>query len=376
MNMKQFKLTFLLAVLMSMVGVKATAQATTHDFEVANADGVTIFYRKISNKKNIKIVEVTFRGNSYSSDNNRYTGDVVIPASVTYGGKTYSVTNIGVSAFRGCSDLTSVTIPNSVLTIDDYAFQDCSSLTSVTIPNSVTSIELGAFKGCSSLTSITIPYKVTRIGNATFEGCIGLTSIIIPYGVKRIGYHTFHGCSGLTSVRIPNSVTIIEHLAFYKCTGLTSIEIPNSVTSIGESAFSGCSGLTSVTIGNSVTSIGNGAFYGCSGLTSVAVKIKTPLAIDSYTFPNRANAVLCVPNGSKAAYQAADYWNEFMKIVENGDADGDGAIDVNDVTSTINHILNKPTSSFIEGAADVDGDGVIDVNAVQGIINIALGKDK
>ncbi len=174
------------------------------------------------------------------------TGDLVIPASVTNGGTTYSVTIIGNSAFENCSGLTSVTIPNSVTTIGASAFWYCFGLTSVTIPNSVTSIGSSAFHNCSGLTSVTIPNSVTNIGSSAFRNC-----------------------SGLTSVTIPNSVTNIGSSAFRNCRGLTSVTIPNSVTSIGGSAFNGCSGLTSVTIPNSVTNIGGSAFYGCSGLKTV-----------------------------------------------------------------------------------------------------------
>ncbi len=98
---------------------------------------------------------VTYRGGRHDSYSNEYSGSVVIPASVTYNGTTYSVTSIGNSAFYECSSLTSVTIGNSVTSIGDGAFQYCSSLTSVTIGNSVTSIGYDAFYYCSSLTSIT-----------------------------------------------------------------------------------------------------------------------------------------------------------------------------------------------------------------------------
>ena len=105
--MKQIKLTFLLAVLMSMVGAKSFA----YDIEVKNADGVTIYYNYINNSTEL---EVTYRGSSASSYSNDYTGNVVIPSEVTYNNKTYSVTSIGENAFYGCYGLTSVTIPNSV----------------------------------------------------------------------------------------------------------------------------------------------------------------------------------------------------------------------------------------------------------------------
>ena len=210
---------------------------------------------------------VTFQTDSYNS----YSGDVVIPESVEYNGSTYSVTSIDNYAFKFCSDLTSVNIPNSVTSIGNYAFNGCSGLTSITIPNSVTSIGGSAFYGCSSLTSVTIPNSVTSIGGGVFYACSSLTTVTIPNSVTDIGGSAFAGCSGLTRVTIPNSVTSIGDYAFNGCSSLTSITIPNSVTSIGNSAFSGCSSLTSVTIPNSVTSIGNYAFSGCSSLTIISI---------------------------------------------------------------------------------------------------------
>ncbi|MDD7528895.1 MAG: leucine-rich repeat domain-containing protein [Bacteroidales bacterium] len=143
---------------------------------------------------------VTYRGRSYYEYDDEYTGDVVIPATVTYGGKTYSVTSIGDYAFDGCSGLTSVTIPNSVTSIGEYAFYECSGLTSVTIPNSVTSIGSCAFSGCSGLTSVTIGNSVTSIGGSAFYNCSGLTSVTIGNSVTSIGYHAFEECTQLTNI--------------------------------------------------------------------------------------------------------------------------------------------------------------------------------
>ena len=199
------------------------------------------------------------------------SGNLVIPQSVSYETITYSVISIGYGAFAGCSDLTSIEIPNSVTSIGNGAFYGCTSLTTIEIPNSVTSIGDDTFYGCTSLTSVEIPNSVTSIGDRAFEGCSGLTSVTIPNSVTSIGSEAFQYCSSLTSVTIPNSVTSIGKEAFYECTGLTSVTIGNSVTSIGRETFAYCSGLSSVTIGNSVTSIGDNAFYGCTSLTSVEI---------------------------------------------------------------------------------------------------------
>ena len=308
------KLTLLLAFLMPVT-------ALAHDFEV---DG--IFYNIYGTA-----ATVTYRGVSYGSYN-EYSGSVSIPETVNYNGTTYSVTSIGDYAFRDCSGLTSVTIPNSVTSIGNYAFQGTAwydnqphglvyaglvaykykgtmpAGTSITIKEGTKGIANYAFSGCSGLTSVTIPNSVTSIGYNAFSSCSGLTRVnisdlrawcnisfsgtsanplyyahhlymngtevtdlIIPNSITSIGEYAFSGCSGLTSVTIPNSVTSIGDYAFSYCSGLTSVTIPNSVTSIGSSAFRNCSGLTSVTIPNSVTSIGSVAFSGCSGLTSVTI---------------------------------------------------------------------------------------------------------
>ena len=311
------RFTFLFSLILSVV---FSTSALAYDVKIDR-----IYYNLISEGKTAEV----------TSGEEEYSGEVVIPSSITTEGKEYlvtsigneafhsdsgltsvdipnSVTSIGIYAFEGCSGLTSVTIPNSVTSIGEGAFSDCRGLTSVDIPNSVTSIGEWAFYGCSSLTSVTIPNSVTSIGKYAFSDCSaledviivndmfvhlpetysghysipeniseiiggaffdckGLTSVDIPNSVTSIGEGTFYGCSGLTSITIPNSVANIGAFTFAVCSSLASIIIPNCVTSIGEYAFVNCSSLTSITIPNSVTRIGVSAFYRCSGLTSVTI---------------------------------------------------------------------------------------------------------
>ena len=178
---------------------------------------------------------------------------------------------IGESAFSGCSELTSLTLPDGVEKIGQSAFYHCSGLTSLTLPSSITTISENAFSGCSGLTSLTLPDGVTEIGDFAFKGCSGLTSLTLPDGVTEIGWCVFSGCSGLTSLTLPDGVTEICASAFSGCSGLTSLPLPDGVKWIGASAFSGCSGLTSLTLPSSITTIGKSAFYHCSGLTSLTL---------------------------------------------------------------------------------------------------------
>ena len=281
------------------VALLATTCLWADDFEV---DGICYNYLDGNN------VEVT---NNNSINAEKYSGEVIIPSTVTYKGTTYNVTSIGDWAFFQCSSLSSITIPNSVTSIGERAFSQCSALSSITIPNSVTSIGDWVFSQCSSLSSITIPNSVTSIGNSAFSQCSALSSITIPNSVTSIGNSAFSQCSSLSSITIPNSVTSIGYSAFYECTftkqnfinnsslnaqeqnyweakivdedidGMLirndtiidcrpyakSASIPNKITTIGNSAFSDCSSLSSITIPNSVTSIGDWAFSGCSSLS-------------------------------------------------------------------------------------------------------------
>ena len=242
----------------------------------------------------------------------------VTKANIPHTIKGVTVTSIGGSAFRYCTSLTSVTIPDSVTSIGGWAFTDCASLTSVTIPDGVTSIGEYTFSWCTSLTSATIPDSVTSIGEFAFHNCKSLTSMTIPRSVVSIGYDAFGWCESLTSVTILDGVRSIGNSAFTDCKSLTSVTIPNSVTSIGRGAFSSCASLTGIwvaegnshyvsdasgvlfnkdkktlvqcpgafavyTIPGSVTSIGDDAFSGCASLTSVTIP-DSVTSIGNYAF--------------------------------------------------------------------------------------------
>ncbi|MBE7082281.1 MAG: leucine-rich repeat domain-containing protein, partial [Clostridiales bacterium] len=200
-----------------------------------------------------------------------------------------------------CASLTSITIPSSVTSIGNSAFSDCTSLTSVNIGNGVTSIDQYAFYCCESLPSITIPSSVTSIGDDAFDYCTSLTSVTIENGVTSIGNSTFNDCTSLTSITIPSSVTSIGDNIFYGCTSLTSVTIENGVTSIGDSTFYECESLTSITIPSSVRSIDYDAFYGTPFLTNLQENSN-----GVYTCSDGKKIVISVPTSFSGAFDTTN----------------------------------------------------------------------
>ena len=280
----------------------------------------------------------------YNSGSYSYT----ILSSITKDNVTTNVTSVGDEAFLDASQLTAVTIPDTVTTIGARAFEG-TGLTSITLPEDVASVGTNALNtnslatvtienedavitgiasaGIPTAATINVPgavysgyqttlgagytiqaaaapvysqglaygfnsstqsYTVTGIGNCTD------TNIVIPsthngsYGehnVTEIMASAFAGRISLTSITIPNSVTSIGNEAFRGCSGLTSITIPNSVTNLGGYAFCSCTELTSVLIGNGVTSIGDQTFYDCSSLTSVTIPDSvTSIGTDAFDY--------------------------------------------------------------------------------------------
>ena len=221
-----------------------------------------------------------------------------------------SVTKIGNSAFSGCTMLNSVTIGNSVTTIGNSAFSGCIRLNSVIIGNSVTTIGSYAFSKCTGLISVTIGDSVTTINAFAFQDCPFLISVTIGNKVKSIGQLSFFGCSSLIEVYNKSSLNITAKSTSYGYVGYyaknvytaeggsklsmdengyvlytdgeekilvsyfgteTELTLPSDITQIHNYAFAGRCELTSIIILDNVTSIGTAAFRGCNGLTSITI---------------------------------------------------------------------------------------------------------
>ena len=267
------------------------------------------------------------------------------------------------------------------------------------IPNTVTAIGGGALSGCTELTEINIPNSVIAIGDrddfyGAFGGCTGLTKVTFGNSVTTIGTAAFMGCTGLTNIDLPSSLTTIGVQAFAFCTGLTSVTIPNSVNfdvmnGPDIQQFYRCIGLTSVTIGSGVTDMGI-TFLECPNITSVTCLATTPPAC--HTFQMYVNgeriivvdfdsevvnqATLYVPAASLEAYQTAAVWRGFQHIepipAVTGDVDGDGVVGIADITDLIDMLLNGDVSIETCPAADVDGDGIIGIADITELIDTLL----
>ncbi len=289
-------LLFLFATLLPLLG-------SAQDFKF---DGI---YYNITSEAD-KTAEVT------SSGGTKYSGSITIPATVTYGDVTYSVTSIGYSAFYNCSSLTAITLPEGVTSIGHYAFYNCSSLTAITLPEGVTSIGSCAFSACSSLTAITIPEGVTSIGDSAFRDCSSLTAITLPKSVTSIGDYAFRNCRSLIAISLPEGITSIGNGVFKDCRSLIAITLPEEVTSIGERAFESCISLTGITIPEGVTSLGGNALSACTSLTYIACLAGTPPEINYNAFDLVDTSIpLYVPAGSVEAYKKSTYWNMFNNTI-------------------------------------------------------------
>lgn len=207
----------------------------------------------------VKLFSLDVNGYLRVNDSSKIKGDIIIPSIID--GKP--VEGIGNNAFNSCVNLKSITLPNTVTTIQTGAFQNCSQLISIIIPSTVEEIGSFAFEGCTKLVSITIPLTVNVIKESTFKNCSNLKELTIPSSVKTIESNAFENCSSLASIIIPQTVISIGQGVFKGCTA--SVLFAEGTTSIPEYALFNAQGVSSITIPSSVTRIGNLAFYGCTG---------------------------------------------------------------------------------------------------------------
>jgi len=226
-------------------------------------------------------------------------GNVTIPSAIN----GMPVTSIGSSAFLLHTNLTGITIPNSVTNVDVQAFAE-SGLTNLVIPDSVINIAQSAFLNCASLTGLTIGNGVVSIGDDAFYGCASLTNVLVPKSVTNLTSTAFNDCFNLVAINvdtnngayssvagvlfnknqtklvdfpggqygsytIPGSVTVIGDFAFPFC-NLTNLIFPDSLMAIGQYAFYGCRSMTSVTLPTNLVTIGQYAFAS-SGLTNLTL---------------------------------------------------------------------------------------------------------
>lgn len=235
---------------------------------------------------------------------------------------TYGTTDnvVGEFMFGECSQLESVKIPESTISIEWSAFSSCSGLTSFTVPDAVEVIDQAVFEGCTSMTEVVFGSSLKTLDGYAFEGCTSLQSAVLPEGLEELNEFAFSGCSSLTSVTIPSTLKKIGDFAFYDDSSLTSVEIKEGVENISYNSFSSCTALESIVIPESVTEIGESAFDGCSSLTNI--KLPSNLTVISESMLSNCSALeyITIPESVKTISDMAFCYDESLKEITIPDA--------------------------------------------------------
>lgn len=247
----------------------------------------------------LQTAEVTSYGSPEStydiSENKRnYRGRVIIPSSVSYDGRSYTVNTIGYAAFWGCDDMTFVVIPNSITIIADQAFWNCSGLTSIDLPSSL-----------------------TKIGSSAFVNCPNISSVSVPNTLADVGYQAFGGTQWLSnalSTANNGDVIYMGNVAYTYKGSLQSLTLSSNVIGIAGGAFEDCSSLTSVTIPSSIKHIGQQAFYNCPNLTIVKNDASTAQSINANCFSNYSSCTLFVSPEGFSSFLQSEGWKNFQEI--------------------------------------------------------------
>ena len=215
-----------------------------------------------------------------------------------------SVISIGYSAFEECDKLKSITLSNSLQTIGSNVFKDCKTLEVIQLPDSLTQIGPGAFSGCSALTAMTIPAGVSVVPSWAFADCSDLQVLLLHEGIVEIQEYAFYHCMKMPKLEIPEGLVEIADGTFMGCMSLKSIRIPQTVTSIGDDAFADCRALQTVEIPDQVQYVGRNAFWGCSGLTALSIG-KSVRGLDSSVFENCSNLCEIEVSADNPDYRAS-----------------------------------------------------------------------
>ncbi len=366
-----------------------------------------LYYSVNSNNVNTAtLVPENTTGNGYTS----LKGNIIVPEMVTIDGYQQAVDNISSRTFYTCSNITSVTLPASLTRIYPNAFYKCQALKAVNIPAAVTSIGAYCFADCTALgaiySQIADPAAVT-LQTKVFRNLPSTTVLHVPEGSvnaysgadqwkdmqNKVEGYTFVEGNLYYNVNLDNISTLeVTHQNEYGASydNLTGdLNIPEKVNHYGlehtltiiDRAFSQCTGITSVTIPRTVKLFKRSAFDGCTGLRTIHSRIQDPTAVEykspSLTFSGvpKDLCTLYVPKGTKNVYKVTVPWKDFLNIVEEsvgvvGDVNGDGRVNVSDVSVLINMILGiVPTDQAL---ADVNGDGRVNVSDVTALVNLIL----
>lgn len=337
----------ILVLVLSIVSILVNAESSI------KINGIYYVLNNSSLSAEVSKMPSSFDGTSIVS--NYYSGDITIPEEIEYEGKKYTITSVGEEAFNGCTELLSISMPNTVINIGEKAFQDCRSLKTIDIPKGIEIIKDETFAGMIGITSIVIPESVVRINKYAFMFCSNLKNVYIDGLIQQIGDDAFFGCDNIENVyikdlvhfsglylwtiyssplsyakhmylngqeivnlRIPEEIDYVSRWAFLGCDFLESVTIPNHVRKIEQGAFAECSNLKILIIGEGVYHFGDYAFQGCNSLTDVYCYSKERPNQPGYNMFQGCDlekATLHVPEGGIDGYKESNTWNKFGKIV-------------------------------------------------------------